>query len=123
MVLTHTKSNLSKLSKALAYRMVDEGGATRISWEGDSPHTAESFLKEARTGSAVGEAKAFLVELIKDGPVAATEATAAAQRARIADGTPGRAREGLGVMSQPEGFGAGSRVMWSLKAIHEQDCL
>lgn len=100
MVLAHSKSNLSKLSKSLAYRMLEEGGATRISWEGDSPHTAESLLKEARTGSAVGEAREFLAELLEGGPVAAEEAKAAAWRAGIAEGTLRRAKDELGVRSK-----------------------
>jgi hypothetical protein len=115
-VLAPTKANLSAPAAALAYHLeAGETGVVRVVWEGASEHTAASLLAPptAHTDqSAEDSAIAVLLDLLTDGPKAATEVQAAAKAADIAERTLDRAKKRLGVKSQKAGFGEG--WLWSL---------
>jgi hypothetical protein len=63
--------------------------------------------------SKLDEAKAFVFEALKDGPVVGNEVIATAKEAGISQGTLARARTELGVKAKKESGGSG-RSVWSL---------
>jgi len=126
-MLAHGKCNVGP--KAPTQRVRVEGrevicdddtliSTSRIVVIGDAPGVATAELlgpvedSEART--ALEEAQGFLRDVLGDGEVAARDVQRQARDAGIAERTLRRAREGLGVTSRREGFGAGVPSMWSL---------
>ena len=100
-ILAPTKANLAELGGSLAYGIeATPGGVARIVWYGSSEHTAKSLLAVPTDGeerSAVDEAKEFLREVLREGPVEAREVLAEAREAGISERTLKRAKAVLGV--------------------------
>lgn len=118
-VLAPTKSNLAVPPPALAFRLETAPGAqvARVAWLGEVACRADQLLaappdEDAR--DALEEARAFLRELLADGPVAAETARAEARKAGIAEATLRRAKAGLGVRSEKTGFQQPCGWSWAL---------
>ena len=118
-VLAVVKSNLCKRAPSLSYRMVEaDNGAVRIEWLGQSQHRADALVAvpaddEERT--AVEELREYLRGVLADGPRPAADLLRDALRQfGVTERTVRRARAALGVVVDREGFGPGSRVLWSL---------
>jgi len=118
-VLAVTGANLAAPAPSLAYRLTsdDERGCARIDWLGVSGHTSATLLAQPvgdDDRTAVGEAEAFLRDLLGGGPVAAKEVERGARDAGVQSRTLRRAKERMGVRSLKVGFG--SSWAWSLPA-------
>lgn len=99
-VLASTKSNLGPPPPSLNFRLAGcDNGAARVEWEGHSTHSAETLVQQGsdEERGAVGEAIAFLREVLAAGPMLAKEVQKQARDAQIADRTLRRAREALGI--------------------------
>lgn len=99
-VLASTKSNLGPPPPSLNFRLTGcENGAARVEWEGHSTHSAETLVQQNNDEErgAVGEAIAFLKEVLAPGRMLAKEVQKQARDAQIADRTLRRAREALGI--------------------------
>ncbi len=120
-ILAVQKMNIAAKAGSLLFRVEDNGaGDARIAWLGVSSQTADSLFAptEDTEGGQMGDAKAFLRDVLSDGPVAANDAKEAAKEAGIAGRTLERAKKALGVISKKQGFDGG--FVWSLPS-HE-DC-
>lgn len=119
-VLAVTKSNLAKPEdrRSLAYRIVEsdyDSDVPRIQWEGEVPYTANALLRRQReTALRLDEAEEFLLDYLSGGPRPALEVYEAASEHGIKRRTLQRAKLRLGVISQRQGFGAGSSSLWML---------
>ena len=74
---------------------------------GETTHTAEQLLGQPATteeASELDEAKAAVLDLVADGPVAAEQAIRELKRRGIAERTWKRAKASLGVRSRKESF-------------------
>lgn len=99
-ILAVTKSNLAALPSALAYHIGLEGDVPRVVWEGTTEHTADALLAASLDGEQRGaqeEAKAFLREILAEGPIPAKEGQRQGKEAGISEMTLRRARTALGV--------------------------
>jgi hypothetical protein len=109
-VLAVVKSNLAAVPTALAYRLVPDElhGCAHVQWEGPTDTGADDLVApvdhEERTART--EAEEFLLELLEDGSVPATEAKSAARETGIAESTLKRAKAKLGVRSSRHGYQA-----------------
>jgi hypothetical protein len=123
----HAKNNLAPAPKGLAYRLeqrfvgdIDNGiVASRIVWDGqpvtitaNQALAAEAAGTETRTVKA--EAMEFLRAALADGPLPATELNRMAREHGLTPKTVRSAREGLKVKIDRDGFGPGSKSLWSL---------
>lgn len=118
-ILAVTKSNLSVVPPALAYRLEDTGtGVARVVWDGPTDHTAAQLLSIPATDeerSALNEAVAFLTELLRDGPRPAKDVQRQAREAGFSDATLRRAKSRAGITSQRTGgIGADGAWTWAL---------
>lgn len=116
-ILANTKSNLAPMPPALAYRMVGtENGSVRVQWIGATTHSADQLLAvdDGERGDARGEAKAFLRDILADGPRPVKEILREARDADISEKTLRRAKEDLGITKQRDGFGPGGQWSWAL---------
>ncbi|MDQ3448489.1 MAG: AAA family ATPase [Chloroflexota bacterium] len=116
-ILAVSKSNLGPKPPALAYRLVGDSTTevARVAWEGVTEHTAAHLL-ETNDGDgkdARREAADYLRELLTE-PMAAIEVRKLTRANGIADRTLDRAKKDCNVVSEREGFGPGSRVMWRI---------
>lgn len=106
-ILASTKSNLGPEPPSLAYRMEStDTGAVRISWEGESEHTAHTLL-DAPSGeerSAREEAKDFLRVALRNGPREAQEVKEEAEKVGVTERTLRRARNELDVKLSRDGY-------------------
>jgi len=114
-VLCHVKNNLGRLAPSLLFEPVDVDGVPQIEWRGECDYTADDLLASPKKNEGrLAEAMAILTELLAQGPV---EQKTVKQRA-VVDGmayrTVERAKELLGVISEREGWGPGSRCLWRL---------
>jgi len=119
-VLASTKSNLSAPPASLAFQLEAAGDVLGVRWMGSSEHTATSLLAAAadqEEQGAVAEAKAFLQDLLRDGPRAAREVRQEAEAAGLSWRTINRAKAPLGIVTSK----AGNRGpwVWSLKDANE----
>jgi len=116
-ILAVNKANLGQLRPALAYRLVAVPGAdhAKVSWEGPTQHTAAELMEREVIGErgARDEAVRFLREMLVE-PLPAKDVKALARDAGLSDATLRRARGPAGVIVHREGFGRGSRIIWSL---------
>lgn len=120
-ILAPTKSNLARPPASLAFRLVPVAGSdvARVQYEGDSSHTASALLAvpgDDDERSERNETADWLRDELAAGPVAAKEILRAARDAGIAERTLRRAKAGLRVRSEREGFGRESVVRWALPA-------
>jgi putative DNA primase/helicase len=122
-ILAFTRGNLTPPPPALAFRLEPVPGTdvARVAMLGESTRTTEELIHvpgpEARTERDA--AKAWLNELLADGPLAARKVEDLAKRAGFAPQTLRRARENLGIVSKRIGIGAGSSYLWSLPPAQE----
>ena len=119
-IMATIKCNLAPLAASLSFEIV-EG---RFLWGGETDVTVDALLGPDRTDaerSALEEAKAFLLDVLADGPRPAKEVEAEAPEAGISLPTLKRARAALGVRAirEQEGFG-GKKGRWLLGLPHDQ---
>jgi hypothetical protein len=119
----HAKNNLAAPPQGLAYRLeqtiISDGiVASRIHWESKPVTiTANQALAAASAGtdfSARDEAKEFLEGALANGPLAAKEVQSMAREHGISPKTLRTAREVMKVKISRDGFGPGSKSLWSL---------
>ncbi len=123
-LLLHAKNNLARAPQGLALRLeqclVGESiVASRVSWESDPvAMTADAALAAEAAGSesrtAKDEAMEFLEAALAGGPVPAADVKRMARDHGVADKPLRSARNALGVKITRDGFGAGSKSLWSL---------
>jgi DNA repair protein RadA/Sms len=104
-VMAHAKSNLGAFGPSLAFSIA-EGGV--VTWCGESSHRADDL---ANGISAEGRRKAreaakdFLREQLSGGAVLSAEVHERAKASGISPATLRRAKEDLGIIRKPDGFG------------------
>jgi hypothetical protein len=95
------KCNLAAMPAPIEYRIDDEGV---FWWRPPADDlTADRLLRSARPdkdGGALQEAKAFLREVLAEGPRHAVDVEALAEEHQVADATLKRARKALGVLTK-----------------------
>lgn len=116
-VLASTKCNIGKKPATLSFRLESVVGTdvARVSWLGESHHTAASVLaqpedEDDRTASA--DATTVLREILSGGPLSAKTVKDEARDAGISERTLWRAKKTLGVVAKKAGFGGG--WVWEL---------
>lgn len=99
--LAHVKHNLAAKQPTLAYSVGGDG----LTWHGEIDLDGEEVAgnSDGTDRSAGEEARAFLREVLADGPVLATDVHDQATDAGIAKNTLGRAKKALGIDSAKEG--------------------
>ncbi len=115
-VLAVTKSNLAKKAAALSYLIEPTGSVAKVTWMGESHHTASTLLTDGEQDSAFGEAKQFLQDALTSVPRRVPELQREAKQAGISWRTIERAKKALNAKKVKEGFGSGSKWLWSLPA-------
>jgi len=117
-VLAVTKNNLGRDdAPALTYRVDsdDHYDVGRITWLGASDKRAHDLLRDESTPAshrARGEAVGIIQELLKDGPVLATEAKAYCREAGVRSSTMDRAKAKLAVFCEPRKGEDGKMHWW-----------
>ena len=109
-ILLSTKSNLSAPPASLAYRIEAEADVVRVRWLGTSTRTARDMLvaeSDQEDRGAASEAKAFLTDLLRDGPRPARDVRREVEAAGLSWRTIERAKSALGVVACKAGFGGG----------------
>ena len=107
-ILAATKGNLGRPPPSLAFHLepVPRLGVTRVVWEGETPWTAEALLRATAEGeeerSVLGEARAWLRQVLAEGPRPAKELVAEARTIGIAVHTYHAARKAEGVIARKE---------------------
>jgi hypothetical protein len=127
MLFLHAKNNMAAKPQGLAYRLVQtlvkgEGEqeivASYIAWDGAPVVMSADQALRATEDSADKSAKADAIELLRgalaDGPVPAAEVNRMAQEHGFTRKVIRSAREALGVKIERDGFGPGSKSLWSL---------
>jgi putative DNA primase/helicase len=101
-VLAAQKGNLAKPAPSLAFSLEEaDNGAATVVWQGESRLGADQLLAPSDgKQSELSKARAFLEELLADGPVSAAKVQEEAQRNGIAKRTLDRAKRELGVRSE-----------------------
>jgi hypothetical protein len=114
-ILAANKHNLSKAAPSLAFRVeTAPNGAARVAWDGTSGLSAGDVLKEPEDPermSMLSEARAFLLEELADGPMAAELTKKDARSVGVSERTLKRAKRELGVKSRKEGDGSWSWML------------
>jgi hypothetical protein len=120
----HAKNNLASAPQGLAFRLeqciVDDGIlASRTSWDAEPVAiTANEALAADAAGTDNQTAKAqaveFLLAALASGPVPAAEVNRMAREHGLTAKTIRTARESLKVKIERDGFGPGSKSLWSL---------
>ena len=127
-VMANIKMNLAEKPCAMNYRLHREQATfegtiietVRVTWEGQSQHTAKSILAEPETqeaSNALVGAKNFLVEFLKDGPKESKELKREAKAAGISERTLFRAKDLLAIKAKRSGFGKDGKWEWVLPKI------
>ncbi len=116
-VLAGQKNNLSLPPDSLAYRVeTAPNGAARIAYEGVSEMNARELLKapaDEEERSALSEAKEFLLDELRDRPMAAKQVKKNAREADISERTLKRAKQELRIKSEKESDGSWT---WTLSS-------
>jgi len=109
-ILAHNKQNLCKPSASLVFTIeTASSGAACVVWHGQSELNASQILRapvDEEEKSALSEAKEFLLDELKDGPMTARQVKKNARDADIADRTLKRAKAELRVGSNKEADGS-----------------
>ncbi len=113
------KTNIAPDTPGLAYSTEPGNGGPVVAWYADAVTiTADEALADAARApaepKAIDEAAEWLRDSLAAGPMTADEVHAGARNEGIAKRTLNRAKSELGVKSTREGFGNGSRWVWSL---------
>ncbi len=125
-VLACTKNNLAPMPPALSYELEEAAnGAVRIGWRGAVQIAAQQLVAQPDSddGGALTEARAFLREVLADGPVPARDVQRDADAAGIAGPTLRRARVSLGVRVTRRGVAGrrgGGEWFWVLADLDDQ---
>jgi hypothetical protein len=123
-VLATVKGNLAAPAPALAYHLEEETvgaeaaiATVRVVWEGPVPQTAATLLavRPPGSGTALADALDLLRDVLAEGPVAALEVRAAAERAEISYATLRRAKDALGIVARKARTPDGG-WLWALPA-------
>ncbi|MCP4712797.1 MAG: AAA family ATPase [Planctomycetes bacterium] len=109
------KNNLAVDNNGLAYRLID----SRVEWEPNPiERTAGEHFQEMETGGrkapARDESKAWLSDILQDGPVWADEATEMVKQEGRNMNTVNTAKRELGIISEKVGFGKDAKWYWRL---------
>lgn len=106
-ILASTKSNLAAPPPSLAYRLEPVGDTVRVSWEGESDHSASELLAapDGEERSRREEATRFLRLELAAGPVTSKELQARVRDAGLSWRTVRRAAKDMGVRMGPASFG------------------
>ena len=103
-VLASVKSNLGVMPDSLAYRLADspEHGVARVVWEGTTTHDAHGLLATAAHDDVDDrrEIDGWLIELLSQGSVKATEVFSAADAAGYSKDSCKRAKKRAGVQAE-----------------------
>ena len=126
-IVAVTKGNLAKPPASLAFHLeaIPGGDVARVVWDGGSPHTAGSLLdvpssdedraERDQERGARAEARDWLREVLRPGPLPAREVMTAATKDGIAPRTLDRAKADLGVVAnRVGGVGAAGRWVWTM---------
>jgi hypothetical protein len=109
-VLAPLKSNLAQPASSLAFSLTEaDNGAVRVEWLGETTYTADALLSapiDPEERSALGEAKDFLRDALKDAPRWSKAVKKEASEADISEITLKRAKRELGVRSEKEADGS-----------------
>lgn len=111
--LVQIKTNIGPTAPALGFEIPDG----RFRWTGDSSLTASDLLSgegSREEKSAEEEARDFLLDLLREGRVPATDALKCASEDGIKERSLRTAKRKLGVKSVREGFVPGSASYWEL---------
>jgi hypothetical protein len=102
-VLCQTKSNLGPLAPSLLFEPVSTPeGVVQIEWRGECDYGPEELLASSKPGGGrLAEALVFLTELLAKGPIPQQAVKTKAIAAGLAYRTVERAKELLGVVSEP----------------------
>lgn len=103
--LAHKKSNQGALDATVHYRVEGPPAKGVVVWEGTCGVDVDNLLAQIPTGggSSLADAKAFLQEVLADGPRPQSEIKSLAQERKISGSTLWRAREEVGVKSRRVG--------------------
>lgn len=115
LILAPLKNNLAPPCQSLALRIVPGPGmGTRVSWEGETGHTAGQLLRTEGEGerSAREEAREMLQVELELGPVPLRVLRARAKELGIGWRTVQRAKKDLGIRSRRDGYGDDGRWFW-----------
>ncbi len=120
----HAKNNLARPPQGLAFRLEqclvgDDIVASRILWDAEPVAiTANEALAADAAGTETRTAKAdamdFLQAVLANGPMPATEVNRMAREHGLTTKAIRSAREALRVKIERDGFGPGSKSLWSL---------
>jgi putative DNA primase/helicase len=120
----HAKNNLARAPQGLGFRLEqrligDDIVASRIFWEAEPVEiTANEALAADAAGSETRTAKAdatkFLQAALAGDPVPVAQVNRMAREHGLTPKAIRSAREALGVKIEREGFGPGSKSLWSL---------
>jgi hypothetical protein len=120
----HAKNNLAPPPQGLAFRLEqhvvnDNIRASRVVWEADPVAITANEAMAANAGgtgnrTAKVEAMEFLQAVLAHGPTPASEVNRMAREHGLTSKTVRSAREALKVKIGRDGFGPGSRSLWSL---------
>jgi phage N-6-adenine-methyltransferase len=115
-VLRQTKSNLGPLAPSLLFEPVaTPEGVVRVEWRGECDSTPDDLLVPAKPGEGrLAEAIDSLKTKLSGGPAEQQVVKDKAIRAELAYRTVERARERLGVRSDRQGWGPGSKCYWRM---------
>lgn len=116
-VLAVTKANLAAPAPALVFRTLTSGFGLAIEWLGIAECSTDELLAPAGDRgerTAIGEARAFLLGALRNGPQPSKTVTCEAKEAGICDRTLDRARRALSIASRKQGFGKGAPWVWEL---------
>jgi hypothetical protein len=124
MLFLHAKNNLAAKPQGLAFRLeqsliADGIVASRIVWDGEpvaitANEAMAADAADTETQTAKGEAIEFLKVVLADAPVPAAEINRMAREDGLTPKVIRSAREALGVKIERDGFGPGSKSLWSL---------
>lgn len=108
-VLAVSKSNVSRLAAPLRLRLVAAPSpapgveVARVEWGGTATISADELVAPREEHGAMARAVELLRNVMKDGPVLASEAHAALEANGVSQRTEARAKEKLGIVAKREG--------------------
>lgn len=108
-VLAVTKCNVARPAPALRMRLVSAASpapgveVARIVWGDTCSDSADALVEPQEERTEIGRALELLRNVMKDGPVLATEAQAALDANGISKRTEARAKQRLGIVAKREG--------------------
>lgn len=121
-VMPH-KNNLSEKGKGWGYRIGPGPNGPTVLWDGEVEMSLDELLQmtaEPQARKRTEEAKAFLTEVLFEGPLAGNEIKKQASQAGISDRTLERAKHTLGVRSRKP-HTPNSPWTWELPNIEDGD--